>query len=148
MGLFLAAMASCLVASAGCGPEPPPEPTVPVAKFSVAYERSGGLAPMPQKLVITPGRHAVATARGAGGRPQTARFRAAVGTVKRLRNGLSDPRFAAFGGGGPGNCADCYFYAIDYREHSVSVPQSDVPVWLGRTIDRLEALVEAHLPFH
>jgi len=147
MTLFLATMA-CVVASFGCGPvEPLPEPLVPVSKFSVRYERSGGLKVMPQKVVIKPGRHVVATTRNGVG-VKTVRYRVPVPTVKRLRNGLSDPRFAAFEGGPPGTCADCYVYTITYRGHMVTVDESTVPGWLRKTITRLEALAAPHLPFH
>ena len=147
MSLLLATMA-CVVASFGCGPvEPLPDQLVPVSKFSVSYERSGGLKVMPQKVVIRPGRHAVATTRNGVG-VKRVRYRVPVPTVKRLRKGLSDPRFAAFEGGPPSNCADCYVYTITYRGHTVTVDQSTVPSWLQRTITRLEALAGPHLPFH
>jgi hypothetical protein len=139
---------ACLAASFGCGPvEPVPAPTPPISQFSVRYERSGGLKVMPQKVVIKPGRHAVATTRNGRG-VKTVRYRVPVPTVKRLRNGLSDPRFAAFEGGPPSNCADCYVYSITYRGHTVTVDQSEVPAWLQKTITRLEALAGPHLPFH
>jgi hypothetical protein len=103
---------------------------------------------LPQKLVISPGRQAVVKTLGPGGEPRTARFRVSALTIKRLRNGLSDQRFDVFEGSGPGNCADCWVYSIDYRGHSVSVAQTNVPIWLRKTIGRLEALVESHLPLH
>jgi hypothetical protein len=147
MSLLLATIA-CVVASSGCGPtEPAPAPTVPVSQFAVSYERSGGLKVMPQKVVIRPGRHAVATTRNGVG-VKTVRYRVPVRTVKQLRNGLSDPRFAAFEGGAPSTCADCYVYTIAFRGHTVTVDQSTVPVWLQKTITRLEALAGPHLPFH
>jgi hypothetical protein len=144
----LAATISCLLAYPGCGTEPPPEPPVPVAKFSVIYERGGGLKPMPQRLVIRPGRHAIATTASATGRSRTVRFRVSVLTIKRLRAGLDDPRFDLLESSGPGNCADCYVYSIDYRGHAVSVAQVDVPRWLSKTIERFGALAGSHRPFH
>ena len=91
MGLFAGSDGLLSVASFGCGPvEPLPEPVVPVSKFTVSYERSGGLKVMPQKVVIKPGRHAVATTRNGVG-VKTVRYRVPVPTVKRLRSGLSEP---------------------------------------------------------
>jgi hypothetical protein len=116
-----------------------------VEKFSVSYERNGGLSATPQKLVIQPGRLAAATSASSEGR--TVRFRVSAPKIRQLRAGLSNPRFALLESSGPGNCADCYVYSIDYRGHSVSLDQVDVPSWLSKTIGRLDALA-AHRPLH
>jgi hypothetical protein len=102
---------------------------------------------MPQKLVIRRGRQATATTRSASGESQTVRFRVPAAKIRQLRAGLSNPQFALLESSEPGNCADCYLYSIDYRGHSVSVTQVDVPSWLSKTIGSLEALA-AHRPFH
>jgi hypothetical protein len=120
---------------------------VPIEKFSVSYERSGGLAAMSQKVAIKPGRRGEASA-STGHETRAVRFRPSVLKVKQLRNGLSDPRFKLLESSPSGSCADCYVYSLVYREHSVSIAEPDVPVWLAKTIGRLEALVETHLPFH
>ena len=120
---------------------------MPTEKFSVTYERSGGLKPMPQMLVIRPGRKATATTRSAGGESRTVHFRVPVPKAQQLRAGLSNPRFALLESSGPGNCADCYLYSIDYRGHSVSLTEVDIPGWLRKTVGRLGALA-AHLPSH
>ena len=147
MGTLLA-IAACLVASPAC-PVTPPEPTVPVERFTAVYERSGGLKPMPQKLVVRPGRHATATIVEASGRPRTVRFRISVLKAKQLRNGLQTAHLDEIDPAPPGTCADCYFYALTFRGDSVSISQADVSAaGIGKTIERFEALVEAHLPFH
>jgi hypothetical protein len=143
----LLAIAACVVASSAC-PVTQPEPTVPVEQFTAVYERSGGLKPMPQKLVVRPGRHVTATTVGASGRPRTARFRISVLKAKQLRNGLQTARLDEIDPGAPGSCADCYFYSLSFRGDTVTISQADVPVGLSRTIKRFEALIEAHLPFH
>ncbi len=144
----LLAIAACVVASSAC-PVTPPEPTVPVERFTAVYERSGGLKPTPQKLVVRPGRHATATTVGPSGRPRTARFRISVLKAKQLRNGLQTAHLYEIVPGPPGPCADCYFYSLAFRGDSVNLSQSDVSAaGIGKTIERFEALVEAHLPFH
>jgi hypothetical protein len=143
----LLAIAACLVASSAC-PVTPPESTVPVEQFTAVYERSGGLKATPQRLVVRPGRRVTATTTGASGRPRTARFRISVLKAKQLRNGLQSAHLDEIDPGAPGSCADCYVYSLSFREDTVSLSQADVPVWLNRTIERFEALIEAHLPFH
>jgi hypothetical protein len=143
----LLATVACLVGSAAC-PVTPPEPTVPVERFSAVYERSGGFAPTTQRLVIRPGRHAVATYRPPDGPLQTARFRLSVLTVKRLRNALSQPHFPGYESPPNTTCADCREYRFEFRGDSVSFAENHIPAWLRKTVLRCDAIVEAHLPFH
>jgi hypothetical protein len=150
MGLLATALA-CLAMAPGCGPavEGPPS----VARFALSYERSGGLRADPRSLEIAPGRHATAKGRKLPSRTDsviTARFRIGVKQVKRLRNALERADFQAIGtpGPNPGVCADCFFYAIRYREHEVSFSQVDVPKGLSPVVEQIEALIEHHLPFH
>jgi hypothetical protein len=121
---------------------------VPVSRFAVTYERNGGLAPSPDKLVVRRGRRAAVKTTSAAGVARTVRFRLSVLTVKRLRNALSQPPFATWEGVPANGCADCYVYTLDFRGHSVSFPQNEIPIWLRKTVRRFEALVEAHRPFH
>ena len=123
---------ACLAASFGCGPGPAPEPIVPVESFKIAYERSGGLKPLPQSLVVRPGRRAVATTLGPNGTKRTARFRVSVLTVKTLRNALRGSRWDTLSTvTDPSGCADCYLYSITYQGHSVHLLQNQVPEWLA-----------------
>ena len=48
----------------------------------------------------------------------------------------------------PSGCADCFYYDINYRRHSVEFSQLDQPPALVGVVDQLEAMAEAHLPFH
>ena len=146
MGTAIAVI--CLMAYPGCAEQPPPEPPVPVAKVAASYERSGGLQPTTERVVITPGRKAAVTTRTAGGALRTVRFRLSVLTVKRLRNGLSQPHFPGFESPPPGSCADCRAYTLEFRGRSVSFPETEIPIWLKKTVGRFEALVDAHRPFH
>jgi hypothetical protein len=144
----LAAVIACLVAYPGCGAEARPVPVVPTEKVALTYERSGGLAATPQKLVIRPGRQAAATGTNAAGKKKTVHFRLSAPKTNQLRNKLLDRRFALLEDSvAPGNCADCYLYSIKFRGHSVSISQVDVPAWLAKTIGHLEALA-AHRPLH
>jgi hypothetical protein len=149
---LLATALMCTAMSAGCGGPPVAEvpPPVPsVAKFALSYERSGGLAADPRSLQISPGRHAIAKRRrlpAASDTTFTRRFRIGVTQIKRLRAALERADFTSIGtpGPNPGVCADCYFYAIEYREHEVSFSQVEVPERLRPVVARLEAIVNAH----
>jgi hypothetical protein len=147
---LLATALACLAASPGCGGPPVAEEPVTAAAFAISYERTGGLKPMRQKLVIRPGRHAVATASGPNGRLRSVRFRVGRTKIESLRNALARIDFEAIGAAGPnpGTCADCYFYAIRYEGHEVSFDQESVPAELRGIVARLEALIAAHRPFH
>jgi hypothetical protein len=105
---------------------------------------------MPQKVVITH-RHAMlerqerdATGIGAF----STNVKLSERKLKQFRVALSQPQFAAYESPLPGNCADCYVYTISFRGHTISFPQSEIPVWIRKTVGRFEALVENHLPRH
>jgi hypothetical protein len=147
---LLATALACLATY--CGPaiaQGPPAPSV--AQFAISYERSGGLAAMPQKLVVRPGRHAVLTTRGpAPDGLKTSRFRVAAKRIADLRGALRRADFDSIDtpAPAPGACADCYLYALRYQGHEVSFSEVDAPERLRGVLDRLEALVAAHLPRH
>jgi Emfourin len=149
MGLLATALA-CLAMAPGCG-GPPVEAPPTVAQFKLSYERSGGLVANPRSLEIAPGRHATATRRKLASRSDsliTANFRIGVEQVKRLRNALERADFQAIADPGPGNCADCFHYSIEYREHEVTFSDVTMPPGLRSVIGRIEAMIEAHLPLH
>ena len=147
MGLFLAAVVSCAVASSGCEwpPEPTPDPVPTVSQFTVDYHRSGGLKAETIGLQIKPGRHATARARGA-----TVQFRVAAKKIRRLRASLDDAMFGTHAppGDEPGTCADCYDYTIRYRGSIAVFDQANQPRAFDPAVEQLEALVRSHLPFH
>ncbi len=149
---FLTTALACLAVYPGCG-GPAVEAPPSVAAFQLSYERSGGLKPDPRSLRIAPGRHATAQRPKFPSTPDsrsTIRFRVGVKEVKRLRNALERADFQAIPGPAPvpSNCADCYLYEIGYRGHTVSFDQASVPRGLEPVVDQVEALIEAHLPFH
>jgi hypothetical protein len=145
MGALLATLA-CIVGMGTCG-EPPPSATLPIERFAISYERSGGLAAMPEKLTVRPGRDVVITVRRRNGGDGVA-FRLGVEQTKKLRAAAETARIGEIAPSDPGNCADCFVYSVTYRGKSASVPEVDVPRRMQPLIDRAEALIDAHLPFH
>jgi hypothetical protein len=148
MGLFLAAMISCLVAYPGC--ESPveraqPDPVPTVSQFAVKYSRSGGLKAEFLSLQIEPGRHATLQDRGG-----TVHFLVAPKKIRRLRAALEDADWETIGSqaSGSGTCADCYLYSIGYRGLTVSFDESIQTRRFDHAIEQLEALVDSHRPFH
>jgi hypothetical protein len=123
----------------------------PPSSFAISYERSGGLKPMPQKLVISPGRHGALTTRGADlESSRTVRFRVGVRRIESLQRALAQSDFATVGtpGPNPGTCADCYFYSLRYEGHEVTFSEVSVPEQLRGVVGQLEAVIAAHRPFH
>lgn len=145
MGALLATLA-CVVGVGTCG-EPPLPPTPPIEQFAISYERSGGLAAMPEKLTVKPGRDVMVTARRRNG-GEGVGFRLGVKQTKKLRAAAETARIDELPSSMPGNCADCYVYSVTYRGKSASIAEIDVPRRMQPLIDRAEALIAAHLPFH
>jgi hypothetical protein len=131
---------------------PPDVEPAPAARFAIAYERSGGFAPMPRKLVIRPGRIGTVTEVRPGPNEidsAASRFKLKPKTIEGLRRALARADFARIRSPGPDSgCSDCFLYEIRYRGHEVSFDQVSEPARLRPVLDRLEAIVEAHLPFH
>jgi hypothetical protein len=137
----------CVFATTGCEAEPPRTP-LPVAKFAFSFDRSGGFAPMPQRLIVKPGRRATAVAVGPDRKSHRVEFRLSVATAKRLRDAAEAADLAKIGAEEPGTCADCFLYTVAYRGDSVTVDQASLPPELARLVSRSEAVIAAHLPFH
>jgi hypothetical protein len=144
---MLMAAISCALALGPCAGAAP-SATSAVERFAISYERSGGLAAMPQKLTIRPGRHATVTALDANGRRRNVEFRVAAKKVERLRAAAETARIGEIASPQPGTCADCFRYTVAYRGEKASVEEVDVPARMRPLIARAEALIAAHLPFH
>jgi hypothetical protein len=144
------ALACLAFASPACAA--PPEKPVPAAEFAISYERGGGFAPMPRKLVIRPVLLGTVTeVRQAPNDTWTAarRFRVRPKTAEGLRRALARADFASIESPSPDTgCSDCFLYEIRYRGHEVRFDQVSVPGRLHGVLDRLEAIAEAHRPFH
>jgi hypothetical protein len=146
---FVTAIVCLVVAGAPCE-GPPAAPTAPpsVSQFAISYERGGGFAAMPQALKIKPGRRATVTALDAHGRRRSVEFEVAVKKVKQLRAAAETARIGEIAPPQPSTCADCFVYTVAYRGETVSIEEVDVPARMRPLIDRAEALIAAHLPFH
>ena len=147
--MLLVVTAFCGAALAPAGSDAPRW----VEEFTISYERSGGLRPDPRSLKVAPGRHATAKRRSlssGGAGHLTRRFRIGVRQVKRLRAALARADFVSVPPPKPETavCADCFSYEIHYRGREVTFSDATLPPRLRPVVDRLEALIEAHLPFH
>jgi hypothetical protein len=146
MGLLLATI-SCALALGPCAGTAPTAAS-PAARFTISYERSGGLAAMPQKLVIRPGRRATVTALDAHGRRRSVEFSITAKKVEQLRAAAETARIGDVAPSPPSGCADCFVYSVTYRGETASVAEVDVPARMRGLVSRAEALIAAHLPFH
>ncbi len=140
---------AALAQSAPTDSESPPS----VAKFALSYVRSGGLRPNPQSLRVEPGRHATAErskVSAHGGSMRSTQFRIGVEQVKRLRAELERANFTAIRPPRPETavCTDCFLYEIRYRGRTVNFNTVTLPRRLRPVVERVEAVIEAHLPFH
>ena len=149
MGLVATALACLTLASPACGAAEKP---VPAATFAIAYERGGGFAPMPRKLVIRPVLLGTVTEVRQGPNDSwaaTQRFRVRPRTAEALRRALARADFGGIESPSPDTgCADCFLYEIRYRGHEVRFDQVSIPGRLRGVLDRLEAIADAHRPFH
>jgi hypothetical protein len=146
MGLIAAAL-SCAVLLGPC-PTAAERPALPVERFAISYERSGGFAPLPRKLTVRPGGQATVAAVHADGRREKVEFRLAPAQIKGLRAKAEAARIGEVEPAVPGSCADCFVYTVAYRGERASVSQVDLSAPMLRLVTRLEALIAAHLPRH
>jgi hypothetical protein len=146
MGLLSTGLA-CLAIAGGCG-GPAVEAPPSVDLVTLSYERSGGLRPTSERLVIRTGRRAKASVK-VGSEAHAASFKVGVKAMRSLRAALERADFQAIVSPGPNpSCADCFLYAIRYRGHQVRFDEAGVPEGLGPVVARLERMIAAHLPFH
>jgi hypothetical protein len=148
---LLATALACLSLHPGCG-GPAPEAPPPVSRFALSYERSGGLKPMPRRLTIRPGRIGTVTVSRHGigeGHSAATLFRVRARTIRALRRALRQADFAALPDpGSSSTCADCFFYEISYRNRDLTFDDATMPSALRPIVNRLETMIQAHLPFH
>jgi len=144
MGLPALVLA-CLATLGGCDRAHTAAAALPPApSFAIAYERSGGFAPSTSKLVVTPGRHAVAETGGSRAGERRVSFRIGEGRVLAIERGLRRAGFASIESPGASGCADCFEYELRYRGHAVSIDESQMPPRLGEVVGELESVVTAH----
>jgi hypothetical protein len=119
-------------------------PLPPPGSFAIFYERSGGFAPSTSRLIVRPGRHAVAETSGSRAGERRVEFLIGKRRVLALERGLRQAGFASIGDPGESGCADCFEYEIRYRGQSLSVDEAEMPSRLEPVIGELESIVTAH----
>ena len=124
-----------------------------VSDFVLVYRRSGGLKPMPRKLTIGPNRVGTLEELRPGsheGEERATNFKVPAKTIVELRRALNRAGFASLPSPGinPSTCADCFSYEIRYRNHEVTFDDVTMPQPLRPVVRRLEAIADAHRPFH
>jgi hypothetical protein len=140
-------LAACLVALGACGgAEREAKPATAPGSFQIVYERGGGFAPSVSRLVVRPGRHAVAESGSFTGEKERSAFRIGRGQVIALQRGLREAHFGSLENPGPSGCNDCFEYAVSYRGHRLSLDESQTQKYdgLGEVLAELESIVAAH----
>jgi hypothetical protein len=141
MGLIATALACIAI---GC-PGPSAAEARPPQPFAIHFEKSGGLKPMTEELTIGPDRRAKAVMAGTPAGVRTVRFHVSRKKVATLRRGLRRAHFSVLESSGPGNCADCFLYTIQYRGHGVTIDESQLPDRLRDIVTKLETIVFTHV---
>lgn len=141
---LLAATITCLAALVAPAVASAAAPLPPPASFAIAYERSGGFAPSTSRLLVTPGRHAVAETSGSRAGERRVEFRIGKGRVLALERSLRRAGFGSIESPGESGCADCFEYVIRYRGHRLEIDESQLPARLGEVVAELESVVSAH----
>jgi hypothetical protein len=140
-------LAACLFALGACGGGSDQEarPATP-GSFQIVYERGGGFAPSVSRLVVRPGRHAVAESGSFTGEKERTAFRIGRAQVIALQRGLRQAHFGSLKNPGPSGCADCFEYVVTYRGHRLSLDESQTETYdgLGEVLAELESIVAAH----
>jgi hypothetical protein len=149
---LLATALACLAMHPGCsGPTVAAPPTL--SNFALVYRRSGGLKPTSRKLKIGPNQVGTMEELRSGigrGKGAATIFKVPASTIKGLRRALGQARFVTLPSPGtdPSGCADCFSYEIRYRNHEVAFDDVTMPPSLRPVLHRLEAIADAHRPFH
>jgi hypothetical protein len=136
----------CLAALGGCDGAPATARAAlpPPSSFAISYERGGGLASSTSRLLVRPGRHAIAeTGSGRAGEHRV-EFRIGKRRVLALERGLRQAGFGSIESPGPSGCADCFEYDFFYLGHYLELDDSQMPPRLGAVVAQIEAIISAH----
>jgi hypothetical protein len=118
----LAVLGACAaVLVAGCGDDAAPEK--PGSGALVTYARSGGVASVPEQLVLQPDGMATVEAGIDGAR---ASFELEPNELEQLRAELEAADFGALEPS-PTVCADCFSYQVVYGGNTISYDEADSP---------------------
>ena len=133
-----------LVLLAGCGGDDEPT-TTPTSGTLVAYERTGGVASMPQSLVVQADGAATVEA---GVDPAREQFELDDGELEQLRTELGAADLAGFEQPDqPSGCADCYAYEVTSGGDTISYDESqEVPDAVTALVAHLERITSENYP--
>jgi hypothetical protein len=140
------AISLCALAVIGCGgaTAASAEPAA-VNDFTLAYQRTGGIASSTQTLAVRPRRLATATSSGTSAGRKRSEFPLAIRTARSLQQGFARANLDSIPPPGPGGCADCYAYDLRYDGHHIELEEVDVPPRLRAVFDQIDALISAHI---
>src|SRR3954447_4078317 len=130
MGLPALVLACLAALGGGCDGGDATEaraPLPPPGSFAIFYERSGGFAPSTSRLIVRPGRQAVAESGGSRAGERRVAFRIGERRVLALERALRRAGFFSIEDPGASGCADCFEYEIRYRGHTVALDESQFP---------------------
>jgi hypothetical protein len=141
---FAVATALCALALIGCGGASSASAApAAVEDFTLAYQRTGGIASSTQTLAVRPGRRATATTGGTAEGRKRSEFPLSVSRVRSLQRALTRARLDSIPPPGPSGCADCYAYDLRYDGHRIELEEVDVPPRLRVVFDQIDAIIAA-----
>ena len=142
--LPLALLATALLA-AGCGDDDPPPEAPPESGPLVTYARSGGVASVPESLVVEADGAATVVAGIDGARLS---FRLSDRELEQLRSELDAADFESVEDPpSPPTCADCYVYEIVYDGTTISYDEANPPAEsVTDVVGTLAAITGNHYP--
>ena len=137
--LICALLITTLVA---CGDDDAPPASDPSTTL-VTFSRTGGFASYPLRLTVAgDGSSTIAAGQGGPSRP----FELGADELETLRSQLAAAEFDAVEQG-PGGCADCYIYDVEYDGRTTSYDDAaDPPATVETAVDHLSEIAEAHAP--
>ncbi len=143
-----AAIVLCVLALIGCGgatAASAESASASVHDFTLAYQRTGGIASSTQTLAVRPGRLATATISGSSEGRKRSEFPLPARRVRSLQQSLSRADLDSIPPPGPGGCADCYAYDLRYHGHHIELEEVDVPPRLRAVFDQIDAIIAARI---
>ena len=142
---FLAATTLCVLALVGGGASAASAEPTSVHDFTLAYQRTGGIASSTQTLAVRAGQAATATTSGTSEGPKRTEFPITARSVRALQRSLARADLDSIPPPGPGGCADCFAYDLRYQGHHIALEEVDVPPRLRAVFDRIDAIIAAQI---
>ena len=138
------AACAALALATGCGDDDTTT-SPPASGALVSYARTGGVASMPESLVVSEDGSATVEA---GIDPARESFQLEPDELDRLRSELEAADFEGFEQSTePTGCADCYAYEVTYGGRTISYDQSEtVPEPIAVVVAHLSEITANHYP--